>query len=662
VLSYSADAARGVARLLAAASALGVLLVCAGPAAADEPSSPGDAVVGRGQESLLAEMLGRGEALPGACAFAGGTADGATVRATYRCADADVVIELRPPTQNGAAGGRTARFAIAVVSGAPPPGLLGALQARIAAREAELTWTSPPRDAEQPMRWIAVGELFFVVLIAAVGLALWRSRTSLRWREAALPAGLAMLALIMRFIAHPGPADIRAVLDERFGTARAGWVAFVRLVYDVLPRRDETIWTIDRLLGALAVPLLYLVMRKRFADPTAAVGGAAVLAVTPLLARFSASDTPYIPLCAALLGAVVAYDSFVESASVAALALALGLLTAAIQLRPDAAWLIVPVALLALGRPPRSWTQLLRPSVGVCVILFVLLNAVPTMWALSAPAKAGAGQSFVVVGSLIGSPWTVRDITPLTLSALVVLGAVSAPLYGRSGLLWLAAVVLAEPLDMPTSVTYANAVYGHFANARYHVPAMYLACGLAGLGVAALIRLSGWFARREIPARNLIAVGIAFLAAAPRFDLLRRMWTPQREYEIFRAGLSGIEPNCHVVTFTEVGDAGFVPFEYLAGGKLLDVGEFLSAPREGCFIYYRAGNCYEASLAPELARQPLAMNPACRAIEERFRLEPIVEARVPALPYRGEVYVRDTLPLGFFRLRPATPDGAGARQ
>ena len=46
------------------------------------------------------------------------------------------------------------------------------------------------------------------------------------------------------------------------------------------------------------------------------------------------------------------------------------------------------------------------------------------------------------------------------------------------------------------------------------------------------------------------------------------------------------------------------------------------------------------------------MNPACRAIEERFRLEPIVEAQVPALPYRGEVYVRDTLPLGFYRLRP----------
>ena len=84
----------------------------------------------------------------------------------------------------------------------------------------------------------------------------------------------------------------------------------------MLPRQDETIWTIDRLLGALAVPLFYLVMRKRFADPTAAVGGAAVLAVTPLLARFSASDTPYIPLCAALLGAVVAYDSFAESASV----------------------------------------------------------------------------------------------------------------------------------------------------------------------------------------------------------------------------------------------------------------------------------------------------------------------------------------------------------
>jgi hypothetical protein len=44
------------------------------------------------------------------------------------------------------------------------------------------------------------------------------------------------------------------------------------------------------------------------------------------------------------------------------------------------------------------------------------------------------------------------------------------------------------------------------------------------------------------------------------------------------------------------------------------------------------------------------MNPTCRAIEERFRLEPIVEASLPAAPYNAEVYTRNPLPVGFYRL------------
>jgi hypothetical protein len=38
----------------------------------------------------------------------------------------------------------------------------------------------------------------------------------------------------------------------------------------VLPTQDETIWTINRVAGVLSVPLLYVVMRRRFLDRIAA--------------------------------------------------------------------------------------------------------------------------------------------------------------------------------------------------------------------------------------------------------------------------------------------------------------------------------------------------------------------------------------------------------
>jgi hypothetical protein len=38
-------------------------------------------------------------------------------------------------------------------------------------------------------------------------------------------------------------------------------------------------------------------------------------------------------------------------------------------------------------------------------------------------------------------------------------------------------------------------------------------------------------------------------------------------------------------------------------------------------------------------------------MEERFRLEPISEASLPAAEYNGEVYTRNPLPVGFYRVR-----------
>jgi hypothetical protein len=609
-----------------------------------------DPVVPPGQEKLLANMLGLGATLPGSCTFAGGQADGPVVRGTYDCATGEIVIELLHPSKAPWRSVRTDQFALTVLRGSPAPEFLQALQSRIRSQEAAFEWklpSPPPRLLPTP-KWVLAGQLLFSLLIAGVMLAFWRLRTHIVTREAMTPALLAALALAFRLIAHAAPADIRAVLDERVGPQRAGWGAFLHLVYGVLPQQDETIWTINRIAGAVSVPLLYVLMRKRFADPVAAVAGAAALAVNPLITRYSASDTPYVLVCAALLGALVAYDRYRESGSIGTMVLALGLLTAAMQLRPDAPWLIVPAALLVLARPLADWRTLLRPAAVIAALAFVALNGVLTVWAVTGHTEGGYWRSFVLVGSLMGSPWATSDMTPEPLAALVVFGALSALFYKRPGVFWLAAALVADPIHFPA---YDSDVAGQYSNARYHIPAMYLTCGLAGLGVASMLRLLAWLARRPVPAASLAAAGIVCLASASRFDLLRRMWTPQREYELFRDGLKRLDPDCRVVTLAHTRDSGWAPFDYLVPDGLLDIPQFLEGPQRGCFIYYRTGNCYTPDLAPYPERAGFEMIPACRAIEERFQLEPIVEAQVPAIPYRGEIYARDPLPLGFYRLR-----------
>jgi hypothetical protein len=265
-------------------------------------------------------------------------------------------------------------------------------------------------------------------------------------------------------------------------------------------------------------------------------------------------------------------------------------------------------------------------------------------------ASGGYWRSFVLIGSLVGSPWAVADITFWLSAALVALGACAAPFYGRPGVLWLLATLIADPLNFPA---YAGASAGHYANARYHLPAMYLACGLVGVGVATPLRWVSGTAPMAL--RTVAAIAIVCLGALPRFDLLHRMWTPQREYAFFREAMGRVEPSCRVVALADTADSGWAPFGYLVSDTLLDIPQFLAAPLNGCVVYYRCATCYASDLVSSEQRSNFEMHPACREIEDRFRLEPVAEALVPALPYRGETYARNPIPIGLYRLHGKAP-------
>ena len=441
-------------------------------------------------------------------------------------------------------------------------------------------------------------------------------------------------------------------------TQRAGWSALLHLLFALFTPLYETVWAVHRVVGALAVPLLYVALRQRFPRPSIAAAGAAALAVVPLAARFSASDTPYVPLCTAFLGAIVALTHFRQSGSRGALGLGLVLLTAAMHLRPDGPWLVVPAALLVLTVPAVPGGRAFRPATLVAGSAFLAANLIPSLWALAGhnlqvgdPSLSGyAKENFFLFGSLLGSPWTDPAMSPWPLSLLVAGGLVVAARTGRSGAGWVIATLVALPIKAPAT--------DHYANARYHLPAVVLACGLAGVAAACLVELAE---RRRPPWLDpaVAAATLVLLAAVPRLDLLTRMWTPQAEFDFYRDGRRRIGAECTVIALTEGSDAGFVPFTDPDVLSPTDIGAFLAGPApspSACLVYYRGANCRSSAAVGLPPDAPFEQNPACRELERRVTLVPISEASLRARPYRREPYSVDPVPVGFYRIvGPANP-------
>jgi len=91
----------------------------------------------------MAQMLGKSAALPGPCTLAGGAVEHTVIKATYACPGGEVIFDLRHPSGASASATQTARFAVSVSSGSPPPGLAEALVASIRAHESSFQWRSP---------------------------------------------------------------------------------------------------------------------------------------------------------------------------------------------------------------------------------------------------------------------------------------------------------------------------------------------------------------------------------------------------------------------------------------------------------------------------------------------------------------------------------------
>ncbi len=152
--------------------------------AAGADDSRGLAVIPPGYEVVLADMLGRGEHLPGACSFTGASIDRTLIRSAYSCGSGAVVYELRHVREAPPDATVTDKFSLIVAEGAPPQELAKALEARVRAGEAEFewSWTPLPGPEETNDYFSSLGRaaaLSLLVLIAASALG-WLLLRSIR--------------------------------------------------------------------------------------------------------------------------------------------------------------------------------------------------------------------------------------------------------------------------------------------------------------------------------------------------------------------------------------------------------------------------------------------------------------------------------------------------
>jgi hypothetical protein len=152
---------------------------------AEDPPPPVDAArlneryaIKPGAETLLGDMLGKGETLAGGCTLTEAKLERTSVLPTYTCGDQQVVLQLVHPASAPSRAVRTNRFAVSVQSGTPPAGLVEAIADRIRAREATFEWaevgdTRPPSEtARTSGGWL----LPLVGTAAAALLLLWALR------------------------------------------------------------------------------------------------------------------------------------------------------------------------------------------------------------------------------------------------------------------------------------------------------------------------------------------------------------------------------------------------------------------------------------------------------------------------------------------------------
>jgi hypothetical protein len=601
-----------------------------------------------GQETLVDDMLGGQDALPGACRLQTASIDRDRIVARYACAAGAVTVELTDPDVPSNAASRTAQFAV-LPRDAPPAGFLAALEARIRAREAGFIWQrldapspglapAPPRaadDGPSPRRlpWIPLVAL----ALAAAGIAGARPSA----RHVGLALALWAAAVALRTACGPwgpfhvngqGPVWLAAAIAgsgslSNYGPGYAELLGPVARLWGDAP--DTAVFLANAVLCAAVPALAWVVARLLRLDAQVALGAAVLLALDPVAIRLGATES-YIPAIAALtLGAAALLLAAVRSAEDrrwwvgGALGLAAALLCAQVVRIHPLAWgptaLVPAIALAAPG--VQSWRRRLLVAAGAVVLVGAVVAVV-------------SGGVVASTLRLLRSGALMRPESPHVAGLLVVAALVVVALVAtwRRQTRWL--VLAAAPSVLYLAGTVQN--FGQSAIAQHGYVRILLAVPFLALAAHAPRRRA--LALTGVLALLLVGIGVPVVGART---------TEHDEYRWLRAQLASLPAGCYVAHVSHAGSRTlYLPVYPPRFPLSFGAGETLD-PRlveQGrCVAYIHGSIC----TSPE-------GRAACADFERRLDLALVARTTLPAAPsFSSLPYDRDTVDCWVARVRGA---------
>lgn len=535
-----------------------------------------------------------------------------------------------------------------------------------------------PSSAQSDSRWPELGQLWLVgalmlALLAALGTSLVRARP---WRGEgrAEVVGLAVCLLGAagaRLALEPFPADVwlstsQGVWAVALNHWAAAYSAVLHAVFLVSPPTLATAAAANVLLSCATVLAVYALATVLWKDRLMGLASAAVLAFQPISIRYAASDSPHVLYALCLILSALFTLLWIRRGGYLWALQAAGWLAVCVNTRDEAVVAAGAVACVlaakSLRRSPARLRQLLAAGgpmlVAAAYPLWVAVDAV-----LNKPKIARTNWL-----GLVESPFFLSPHSPVVVVALAAVGAavvLARPRLRRPGLAWGAAIYV---ICLP-SIYITDAGWEH--THRHCLPSLAMLAVVAGLGLGWLLgpgltRVVGALpAHRAWPwTRATLVLAVAATAALPNTDFLTKTWTHALELRFLQQNLGKVADGCTVVAVRQpdahVGLNLFPVLSHEVGRRhrWMEPRAFLDsrARLPACTVFIESASCHASHARPASAKD--GVFPACAAIMERHVMEPVASTTVPGLPYIGEVFTRDPVPLGIYRVlgkKPRTP-------
>lgn len=395
--------------------------------------------------------------------------------------------------------------------------------------------------------------ILFAAMLLALIAALYRgaklARDCRSWRLLLLLAFVG--ALIVRLAVQPALANwytqvlpVDGMIWSRFGP---GILVVQETLRALFPWHDRTMFGLNLILGAAAIPLAGCFLRAISVDRSTTFAIIVFFALTPLHVRVSASPSEQIVACTLLIAAMWAWTSGVRRREYAAMAFAFLAATAVVFTRADMFFqaAAVPIWSFVLTRQEREGARFRRMSACCFWVLWIAVGGVLYRTVIEPAHHPQADYATIVSGAkgFLLQYGEVAFSSPHFVSRVaLILSVVGVFVLVRS-----------RPRLLLASVFFLFVAYApvlqdlrkdELLGGRYFLVTLLVFHIASGFGLAAVLRLIRWKVGSKA---TIVAFGLVMgFSAWTNWTGYTQRYTFQDEYDFLRHEFAALPDGCTV--------------------------------------------------------------------------------------------------------------------